>query len=163
MERRSFNYSCVHDWKWLIQQTYKHLRPGGYFEAAEFPIWAWSDDGTLRDDSPYMEYLRYLNEAGDRSGRPMNIASELKDWMEEAGFEDVVQKVYFTPLGPWPKDPILKELGKWEYVQCQDAVEAYGLRLYTQVLGWGSDEAKIHQALVKEQLRDRSLHAYGKM
>jgi hypothetical protein len=141
----------------------KHLKPEGYFELLEWDGWAWSDDDTLKDDSPYMQYLTWLNEASVESGRKLNVAPELKQWMIDAGFEDVVEKVYMTPLGPWPKDRKLKEIGKWQYILAPDSVEAYGLRLYTQVLGWSSDEAKIHHALVKQQIRDKSLHAYAKV
>ncbi|KAL1969669.1 hypothetical protein VTN77DRAFT_8222 [Rasamsonia byssochlamydoides] len=31
---------CVQDWRWLIQQVLNHLKPGGYFEVAEFAMWA---------------------------------------------------------------------------------------------------------------------------
>lgn len=110
-----------------------------------------------------MQYIRWLNEASEKSGRRINIAPELKQWMIDAGFEDVTEKVYMVPLGPWPKDPKLKEVGKWEYILAPESVEAYGLRLYTQVLGWSSDEAKIHHALVRQQLRDRTVHAYVKL
>lgn len=154
---------CVRDWPWLIRQIYDHLKPGGYVEFAEFPIWAYSDDATLEDDSPYMQYLRNLQEAGERIGRTMKVAENLKQWAEQAGFEDLVEKVYKVPLGPWAKDPKLKELGRWAYIEFPEGVDAYGLRLYTQVLGWASDVANIHLALVKEQLRSRSVHAYVKL
>ncbi|KAL1962249.1 hypothetical protein VTN77DRAFT_9905 [Rasamsonia byssochlamydoides] len=153
----------VQDWPWLMRQAYNHLKPNGYFEVADVTMWGWSDDGSLKDDSPYIQYLKNLHKAGEKIGRDVNIATKLKHWVEEAGFEDVVEKVYILPLGPWPKDPKLKELGKWTYIQFPDAIDAYGLRLYTQVLGWDANEAKIHHALVKQQLRDRSLHAYSKI
>ncbi|KAB8205482.1 S-adenosyl-L-methionine-dependent methyltransferase [Aspergillus parasiticus] len=155
--------SCVQDWGHLMKQAYDHLKPRGYFECAEFVIDAFSDDGTFKQDSPYREYINNLNKAGEITGRPMNVATSLKTWMKNAGFENVTEVVYVIPYGPWPKDPKLKEIGKWQYVQAPEGVEAYGLRLYTQVLGWPESEAKLHQALVKQQLRDRSLHIYGKL
>ncbi|KAE8356232.1 S-adenosyl-L-methionine-dependent methyltransferase [Aspergillus coremiiformis] len=154
---------CVRDWTRLMKQAYEHLKPGGYFECAEFAIDAFSDDGTFKPDSPYREYINNLNKAGEITGRPMNVAPSLRAWMRNTGFECVTERVYVLPYGPWPKDPKLKEIGRWQYVQAPEGVEAYGLRLYTQVLGWPESEAKIHQALVKQQLRDRALHIYGKM
>jgi hypothetical protein len=132
-------------------------------ECMETVMWAWSSDGSLKDDSPYMQYLGYLNEASEKTGRKLNVATELAQWMKDAGFEDVQQDVRIVPLAPWAKDPALKELGKWEYILVPDSIEAYGLRLYTQVLGWGLDEAKSHQAQVKEQLASRAVHAFTKM
>jgi hypothetical protein len=146
-----------------MKQALKHLKPGGYFEALEPTFWAWSGDGSLKDDSPYMQYLRHLNEAAEKTGRKLNVAAELMGWMKEAGFEDVTQQIFIIPLGPWAKDPAMKELGKWEYILIPESVEAYGLRLYTQILEWTLDEAKIHLAQVKDQLLSRSLHAYSKM
>ena len=68
-----------------------------------------------------------------------------------------------VPLAPWAKDPALKELGKWESILAPESVEAYGLRLYTQTLGWDLEEAKTHQNLVKQQLASREVHAFTKM
>jgi hypothetical protein len=110
-----------------------------------------------------MQYLQNLRDAGERAGRPVDIAPQLKAWLEEAGFEDVTETVYPVPLGPWPKDRKLKEIGKYQYLHVPEATEAYGLRLYTQVLGWSEEEAKVHFALVKEQIQDRSMHAYNKL
>ena len=151
------------DWPKLIQRVFTHTKPGGYFEAQEGAIWAWSDDGSLKDDSPYMEYLNHLDKAGKASGRELNIYHKLKQWMIDCGFEDVVQTVYLAPLAPWAKNRNLKELGKCYAVMAQDAVEAYGLRLYTQVLSWDTLKAQAHPARVKRQLRDRSMHAYTKL
>ncbi|KAL2012341.1 hypothetical protein VTN00DRAFT_5059 [Thermoascus crustaceus] len=154
---------CVQDWPRLLRQSFKHTKPGGYFEIQEFAVRAWSDDGTLKADSPYAQYLKCLDDAGKKSGRELNIYDRLKQWVIDAGYTDVVEKVYILPLAPWPKDPTLKELGRWQAIGAQDAVEAYGLRLYTQVLGWSAEEAKVHYELVKEQLKDHKVHAYTKM
>ncbi|KAL1963792.1 hypothetical protein VTN77DRAFT_7858 [Rasamsonia byssochlamydoides] len=61
------------------------------------------------------------------------------------------------------KGPKTQRAWKWEYILAPESVEAYGLRLYTQVLGWSPDKARIHHALVKQQLRDKSMHAYFKV
>lgn len=154
---------CVGDWRWLMRQAYDHLKPHGYLEIAEFPIEAWSNDGSMTEEnSHYLQYLKNLRLAGEKSGKLMDygVITKFKQWMEEVGFEDVVEKVYVVPAGPWPKDPKLKELGRWMYAEGQLAVDSYGLRPYTQVLGWGQDEAMIHLALVKQELRNRSMRFY---
>lgn len=156
-------FSCVQNWPRLLRRAFKHTKPGGYFEIQEFAIRAWSDDSSLKEDSPYAQYLKSLDEASKKSGKELNIYDRLKQWVIDAGYTDVVEKVYLLPLGPWPKDPTFKDLGRWEAIAAQEAVEAYGLRLYTQVLGWSAEEAKTHFALVKSQLKDRRVHAYTKM
>ncbi|KAJ5360120.1 hypothetical protein N7517_009311 [Penicillium concentricum] len=153
---------CVADWSQFFARIFDHVKPGGYFEIQESAVWAWSDDGTLKADSPLVQYLQALNTAGHAMGRELNIYHRLKEWMVSAGFEDVQQYTYLLPYSPWPRDPYLKEVGKYQAVMVQQAVESYGLRLCTQVLGWGAEPSRIFQAMVKKQLRDKHLHAYVK-
>ncbi|KAJ5769563.1 hypothetical protein N7520_004122 [Penicillium odoratum] len=153
---------CVADWPKFIQTIFQHVKPGGYFEIQESAVWAWSDDGSLKTDSPLLQYVQALDTAGKYMGRELNIYDKLRDWLLAVGFEDVQQSTYFLPYSPWPRDPYLKELGKYQAVQVNQAVESYGLRLLTQVLGWGEDPSRVYQALVKKQLKDKSLHAYVK-
>ena len=143
-----------------MRRIYNHLKPGGYFESHESAVWARSDDGSLRPDSALMEWQQTVNFAGEKSGRELNIYHKLKDWMIAAGFEDVTLSVYVLPFSPWPRDPHLKAIGRYQSVQLQQAIDSYSLRLYTQVLGWSPDAAQIHNALVKRELRDKKLHAY---
>ncbi|KAJ5512819.1 hypothetical protein N7463_002371 [Penicillium fimorum] len=153
---------CVADWSQFFARIFDHVKPGGYFEIQESAVWAWSDDGTLKPDSPLVQYLQALNTAGQAMGRELNIYHRLKGWMIDAGFEDVQQYTYLLPYSPWPRDPYLKEIGKYQAVMVQQAVESYGLRLCTQILGWGAEPSRIFQAMVKKQLRDKHLHAYVK-
>ncbi|KAJ5438743.1 uncharacterized protein N7458_009741 [Penicillium daleae] len=151
---------CIADWHGYIRRIYDHVKPGGYFESHESAVWAWSDDGSLKQNSALMEWQQAINVAGNKSGRELNIYHKLKDWMIAAGFENVSLSVFVLPFSPWPRDPHLKALGKYQAVQLQQAIDSYSLRLHTQVLGWSPDVAKIHNAMVKQELRDKRLHAY---
>ncbi|KAJ5728543.1 uncharacterized protein N7483_003051 [Penicillium malachiteum] len=151
---------CVTNWPRFIKQIFNHVKPGGYFESHESAVWARSDDGSLAQGSALMEWQQAVNFAGEKSGRELNIYHKLKDWMIAAGFEDVTLTVYALPFSPWPRDPHLKAIGKYQAVQLQQAIDSYSLRLYTQVLGWSPDAAQIHNAVVKRELRDKRLHAY---
>ncbi|KAJ5127374.1 hypothetical protein N7448_008153 [Penicillium atrosanguineum] len=127
----------IADWPAFLKTIYTHIQPGGYFEIQESAVWAWSDDGSLKADSPLFQYVQALDAAGHAIGRELNIYYKLRDWLVETGFEDVQQYTYLLPYSPWPRDPYLKEIGKFQAAQVNQAVEAYGLRLLTQVLGWG--------------------------
>ncbi|KGO75874.1 hypothetical protein PITC_033200 [Penicillium italicum] len=168
-ERNSFDFiharllsGCVADWPQFFARIFDHVKPGGYFEIQESAVWAWSDDGTLKPDSPLVQYLQALNMAGKSMGRELNIYHKLEQWMLDAGFEDVHQLTYILPYSPWPRDPHLKECGRYQAVMVQQAIESYGLRLCTQVLGWGAEPTRIFQAMTKRQLRDKNMHAYVK-
>lgn len=44
-------------------------------------------------------------------GRPGPTSESLKTLLEEAGFVDIEVHNYKQPIGPWPKDKKLKQVG----------------------------------------------------
>lgn len=69
-------------------------------------------------------------------GKPAHIAHRTKAWMVEAGFEDVHEKVIKTPLGPWAKDPNIKEIGKYALLSALTGFEGFTMALFTRILGY---------------------------
>lgn len=68
-----------------------------------------------------------------------------------------------VPLNPWAKDRKMKELGRYHQVNMLEAMESYSMALFTRILGWSANEAKIFFTGVRTELTDRSLHLYGKI
>jgi hypothetical protein len=66
-----------------------------------------------------------------------------------------------TPIGVWPKDRRLKEIGRYERAQVLDAVESYALAPFTRVLGHSLEETKLLIERVKCELADPKLHLYS--
>lgn len=64
------------------------------------------------------------------------------------------------PIGPWPKDPKLKELGKYQAIQEQKVIESYTPKLFEHALGWSVEEIHVLMAQVKKELKDPSIHLY---
>lgn len=64
------------------------------------------------------------------------------------------------PIGPWPKDPKLKEIGRYELIQVMEAAEAVALQLFTSVLGWKVDEVRILIAKLKQDFMNPTFHLY---
>lgn len=67
------------------------------------------------------------------------------------------------PVGRWPKDPKLKELGKYQHAQQIQAVEAYTFALFSRVLGWNKTEIEVLCAHVKNELKNPAYHLYVKI
>lgn len=54
----------------------------------------------------------------------------------------------------------MKELGKWNYVHCDEGIEGWAMYLLTKVLNWTRDEVYDFLAEIRVALKDRSVHAY---
>jgi len=66
-----------------------------------------------------------------------------------------------TPIGVWPKDPKMKEIGRYERAQVLDGVESYTLAPFTRVLGYSLQETRLLMERVKRELTDPKLHLYS--
>jgi hypothetical protein len=51
------------------------------------------------------------------------------------GFVDVVEKKYKVPVGAWPSDPQLKEIGRYSLLYCDLGCEGWALWILSKILG----------------------------
>ena len=70
----------------------------------------------------------------------------------------MVHKRHRIPIGPWPRDPALKEVGLLNHAQISGGLEGLSMRLYTGVLGWRPEEVLLLLAKVRKDLRDPNKH-----
>lgn len=115
-----------------------HLAPGGYLEHSEvLPVTA-SDDGSISEGDPFNIGGKLAIESGQRTGKAMDIQPLIKNMISQAGFVDVVEKIYKWPIGDWPADPRLKEIGIMNARHWMEGIEAWSMRLLTQYHGVSS-------------------------
>ncbi|OKL59744.1 hypothetical protein UA08_04931B, partial [Talaromyces atroroseus] len=157
----------------VIGNDLSPIQPEYVAPNAEFVIEDFEDEWVYQND--YFDFIHgrtlsgHLNpggwlevhEASSKDGRSLNVCEQLKPWMVQAGFEDVQVVVHKIPWGPWAKDPHLKEIGRYQIVNAIESVDSYGLALMTRYVGYTEGHAKIFLAVVKEQIRSKSLHAYN--
>ena len=70
-----------------------------------------------------------------------------------------MHRKYKVPIGTWPRDPLLKEVGKFNYMQANMGLEGLTLRLYSKVLGWAEAEIYALLASVRRDLNNPRIHA----
>lgn len=83
--------------------------------------------------------------------------------MEKAGFVDMHEKLYKIPLGPWPKNKILKEIGRLQYFHWTSALEGWALWLLTKYGApspWTNDEVQAYLAKIQVELQNPHIHGY---
>ncbi|KAL1967037.1 hypothetical protein VTN77DRAFT_3561 [Rasamsonia byssochlamydoides] len=68
--------------------------------------------------------------------------------------------IFKIRIGTWPKDPKLKELGKWHQVAQEESMGPYSYALFSHVLGWERSEIEELLAMARKELWDPSIHQY---
>ncbi|APA09101.1 hypothetical protein SS1G_02992 [Sclerotinia sclerotiorum 1980 UF-70] len=155
--------SSISDWPRLFSQAYTHVRPGGWVEAQEHEVHIESDDGTDLNAESLQRFFGLIDEASVKNGKMMDeVAGNQKKWMIEAGFVDVHDQIYKVPIGRWPKDKRLKEIGMYYQAQCLDAVEPISMALFTRVLGYSFEEAQVMMVGPRKDMKNPLNHVYMK-
>lgn len=131
-------FGSVHDWQALYKQIYSHLQPGGYIEQVEWSIHNRSADATLAPNATLARWSQNALEIARMTGKTFEIAENMAGLMTEAGFENVVERRFKWPIGPWSSDPKLKEIGRWNLLQWEEGMEGWVMAPYTRVLGVSS-------------------------
>ncbi|KAM0296006.1 hypothetical protein ACHAPM_010510 [Fusarium culmorum] len=148
----------IKDWPRLINQAYANLKPGGWIELHETANTLYSEDDSLQPDNALVEMMEHLTVACEKIGRTMDPAPSFKQWVKEAGFESVKEEKFKLPIGPWPKDERLKEIGTLMGINMIEGVAAFTAVLFTEVLGWSRERVELFNARVRQASRQRSVH-----
>lgn len=153
---------CIRDWPALYAQALSHLESGGFFEHAEFSVTTNADPAS---DSPadkmYSDFSASILSIGEtKTGQRFDTIEHMAGWMRKAGFRDVVEHHFVWPIGPWPKDPKLKELGRWGERNWADGIEGWVMALYTRVLGWRYEEVVEWVRRFRGVIKDRKNHYF---
>jgi hypothetical protein len=170
--------ASIKDWPKLVKSIYEYghptipcppdgpkltlfhsnLAPGGWAEFQDFDLQYYSEDGSLTEDHETMKWANTFLKAARQTGRDPCPGASLEKWVGDAGFADVVHQRFRFPLGPWPKDPKLKEIGMYNISQCLQGVEAFSLRLFCDQLGWSQEEVLVMCSKVRKELKNMKIH-----
>lgn len=155
-----FAMPCQHD----SDVERSNLEPGGYLEFQDYGLPLKCADETLTGTS-LEQWGILLCEAARKLGRPMgtDVSDRYREWMEAVGFVDIEERHFMWPSNSWPKDPYMKELGRWNLINILDGLEGFCLALLTRGLGWSKAEVDIFVANVSNDIRDRRIHGYYPM
>ncbi|KAL6717513.1 hypothetical protein ACLMJK_005428 [Lecanora helva] len=155
-----FMLSSIGSWSRLVRKAFQHIKPGGYFEMQELDPRFRSDDGSLREDSSLSYWSKTMCEASASYNRTCPEYHQFVKWFEKAGFVDVRRMHLKSPTNPWPKDRVLKEVGKFQLVAHLEGLEGLSIGLLTRQLGWKLEEVQVLMAKIRPELKDRSIHSY---
>ncbi|KAK6223169.1 methyltransferase domain-containing protein [Colletotrichum tabaci] len=154
---------CFSDGPEMIKKIYRALKPGGYLEIGGLELPLGCDDDTVPRDSCIWQWHALLQEAAEKIGRPLEGLGKETEAMREAGLIDITRRDYIWPLNPWPADPHLKELGRWQYSNLEMGLEGLCLGLFTRVFQWPEERTLSLCSRVREDLSNMRIHAYWRV
>lgn len=129
--------SCK-DFSKLLQRCYEFTIPGGYVEFQDWDANMYSQDGSSKGTS-IEEYYNIIIPAYEKAGVEVSPGPKLEGWFRDAGFEDIHVHRFLVPIGAWPKDETLKQVGCWMLTQSAAGFEATALAVLTRVEGWSKE------------------------
>ncbi|KAK7537997.1 S-adenosyl-L-methionine-dependent methyltransferase [Phyllosticta citricarpa] len=149
---------AIADWPALTRRAFAATRPGGWAEFSDYEMRYYADDGSAGADNKMVRLAELLCDGADRIGRTLQPGQHLERWMKDAGFTNVQSRLIKLPLGAWPKDGTLKQIGAFNMVQTYEGLEAFILAIFTRVLGWTADEVQVFLAQARADLKRRDCH-----
>ncbi|SPO01700.1 related to methyltransferase [Cephalotrichum gorgonifer] len=119
------------------------------------------DDGSVKENSAQDQWGKIYTNFGKSIGRSFTIIPDgvQRAAMEAAGFVDIHEIDYKTPIGTWPKDPHLKEIGQFTQLTIETDIEGYILYPATAI-GWTPEEVTVFAACVRREIRNPDIHSY---
>lgn len=141
-------------------QAFENLNSGGWVEIADimFPIRC--DDATLPSDSPLNQWSEFMLQASRTLQRPLDGAKSCAAQLADAGFVNIVERVFKWPQYAWPKDPKHKELGMWGLENISGGLQGLSMALFTRGLGWSATELEVFLVGVRKDMKDKGMHVY---
>ncbi|KAG9200048.1 hypothetical protein G6514_007644 [Epicoccum nigrum] len=151
---------CIRSWPALYAQCYDALAPGGWLEHLEFSVETSAPThSNSRADQILTAFSQSVLRAGaERTGMRFDVVDTMHATLAAPAlrFKDVRTQSFVWPIGPWPRDPHLKALGRWGERNWCDGIEGWVMALYTRLLGWSYDEVKAFVRDFQAVIRDRS-------
>ncbi|KAJ5683372.1 hypothetical protein N7462_006537 [Penicillium macrosclerotiorum] len=147
----------------LMKQCYDRLEPGGWIEQMEIHPTIYCDDGSVASDNVLFDVGPRFDAAANKSGKPMDLINTMRASIEKAGFIDVHEKSVKWPIGPWPRDKTLKDLGLVNLNHWLTGMEGYTMYLMTKFgepAPWSTEEVQVYNAQIRKELVNPRQHVY---
>ncbi|KAH6885725.1 S-adenosyl-L-methionine-dependent methyltransferase [Thelonectria olida] len=140
-----YMHGAINDWPKLYEQMYKTLKPGGWFQHVEPDIELRCDNPEcVEENKTFKQWAQLFYDAGDKLGRTFRITDgTMQTAAKDAGFVDIVRKVFTIPHSPWPKDQRLKEQGRFVGLYMDLSLDGFALYPIGQILGWSFEEVQV--------------------
>lgn len=146
---------CFNDMLTVLRKSWDNLQPGGWIELQD-GLWDFQCLDNTFEGTALQTWSHYIIMGGATVGRDMTKAKYFKDYLVEAGFVDVRERIFPMPGSPWTKDPKMKQLGMFLGTAIWEALDSYRKFLGFAGLSPPQIEKLTHD--VRQDLRNLDIH-----
>ncbi|KAF2250247.1 S-adenosyl-L-methionine-dependent methyltransferase [Trematosphaeria pertusa] len=145
----------IRDWSKLMRQCFKYVKPGGWVEFQDFDTRFYTTSGgEYNKDTTIGQWADRIADGLRKFGVEPDPGPQIETWVKDAGFTNVHSRTLPFPVGTWPKDKTLKEVGAFNLLQFLDNLEGMTLRIYTSAWGWKPEEVKVLCAQLRKEFKN---------
>ncbi len=98
-----------------------------------------------------------------RIGRDLTGSHRWGQYMRDAGFENVTERVVYVPVNTWPRGQKNKLLGAISLQNMLEGIESLSKAVLTRVWLWSPEQIEVFLAAVRADLKNKAVHAYGRV
>jgi SAM-dependent methyltransferase len=156
--------SGIKDWDALLEQCFKHLKPGGWVELQEFHMPFTCDDGSAADSALH-KWTNTICETMIKMGVDTSVKGidVMPRRLADRGFVNVEEVHSKWPIGPWAKGGKEKKIGALFLREIYGNIENIGRKLFVGLLKYTDEEYDKFSEEVREDMLNRQIHMYMPM
>ncbi|KAF2117101.1 S-adenosyl-L-methionine-dependent methyltransferase [Lophiotrema nucula] len=145
----------IRDWGKLMRQAYKFTKPGGWVEFQDFDTRFYtSTGGEYGPDTIIADWADKIADGLRKFGVEPDPGPQIEQWVKDAGFINVTAKTLPFPVGTWPKDKKLKEIGAFNLIMYLDNLEGLTSKVFANAWGWKDEEIKVYCAKARPAFKN---------
>ncbi|KAF5006009.1 hypothetical protein FDECE_7583 [Fusarium decemcellulare] len=154
----------IENWDKLYSQVYKALKPGGWFQHIEPDLQMLSQNPDVKVDDKHIfsRWAQVFTEVGEKMGRTFDFTDrKLEKLATAAGFSAINFETHRIPVGRWPKDKKMKELGTFVGLSFSQALDGFVKLPLCEILGWSPEEMQLFAAEMRRVLMNPKTQTTG--
>ncbi|KAI8962604.1 S-adenosyl-L-methionine-dependent methyltransferase [Daldinia sp. FL1419] len=156
-------FGAIPNWNEFLAQAYRTTKPGGWVQSCETEVIIQSDDGSIPPNSAYATFWnKVYGEIGGKVGKSFKPLTHnvQESAFRAAGFREIKVYDYKLPVGPWPTDHRMSEVGQYVQLTLLNDLEGYTLMPWNTVMGENAPGFKENVSQMKRELRNKRFHGY---
>ncbi len=146
-------------WPTFLRRCHKHLAQKGKLEIVEGRANFWYRGDSVPETSYTHQWIKEWRRLGPKVH--FDKFPTLPPLVQDLPFTEIRRAAKVVPLGTWPKDNRLKNIGRCFQMSMLDfGLQSYTLALFTRAGKWKEPEVQVLLSQVRNEIKSGKMHLY---